>query len=56
MDKTVYCVLHFLRLLAVWWPCTQSARDNHPLLACNYAKYSPTLTLSSPADLAMNLS
>jgi len=29
---------HFLRLLTVWWPGTQSERDNH-LLACNFAKY-----------------
>ena len=27
-------VLHFLRLLEVWWPGTQSARGDH-LLACN---------------------
>ena len=23
------CLVHFLRLLAVWWPGAQSARDNH---------------------------
>jgi len=33
------CVVHFLRLLAMWWPGTQSARDNH-LADCNFAKYS----------------
>ena len=27
-------------LTAVWWPDTQSARDNH-LLTCNFAKCSP---------------
>jgi len=32
--------MHFLRLLAVWWPGTQSARNNY-LLACKFAKYSP---------------
>ena len=42
MGKKVECVVHFLRLLAVWWPDTQSARDNY-LLACNFAKYSPIL-------------
>ena len=25
----VNCVVHFLRLLAVWWPGAQSAWDNH---------------------------
>ena len=30
--------MHFLRLLAVWWPDAQSTRDDH-LLACNFAKY-----------------
>jgi len=30
------------RLLALWWPGAQSARDNH-VLACNFAKYSPIL-------------
>ena len=38
--KKTDCVVHFLSLLAVWWPGTYSARDNH-LLACNVAKYSP---------------
>ena len=32
--------MHFLRLLAAWWPGTQTARNNH-LLACNFAKYLP---------------
>jgi len=32
------CLLHFLCLLAVCWPGTQSARDNH-VLACDFAKY-----------------
>jgi len=32
--------VHFLRLLAVFRPSAQSARDNH-VLACNFAKYSP---------------
>jgi len=36
------CLVHFLRLLAVWWPGAQSARDNQ-VLACNFAKYSPIL-------------
>ena len=36
------CVVHFLRLLAVWWPGAQSARDNH-VLAGNFAKYSQIL-------------
>ena len=40
MGKKVDYVVHILRLLAVWWPGTQSARDIH-LLACNFAKYSP---------------
>ena len=34
------CLVHFLPLLAVCWPGSQSARDNHAL-ACNFAKYSP---------------
>jgi len=38
--QNVDCVVHFLRLLAVWWPGTESARDNH-LFACNFAKYLP---------------
>ena len=33
------CLVHFLCLLAVFWPGVQSARDNHAL-ACNFAKYS----------------
>jgi len=33
------CLVDFYRLLAVWWPGAQSARDNH-LIACNFAKYS----------------
>jgi len=36
------CLVHFLRLLAVWWPGAQSALDNY-LLACNFAKYLPNL-------------
>jgi len=36
------CFVHFLRLLAVFWPSAQSARKNH-VLACNFAKYSPIL-------------
>ena len=32
--------MHFLRLLAMCWPCARSARDNH-VLAFNFAKYSP---------------
>ena len=31
--------MHFLRLLAAWWPEARSARDIH-LLACSFAKYS----------------
>jgi len=31
--KVVDCVVLFLRLLALWWPVAQNARDNH-LLAC----------------------
>ena len=34
------CFMHFLHLLTVCWPSTQSAWDNH-ILACNFAKYSP---------------
>ena len=34
------CLVHFLPLLAVFWPDAQSARDNHAV-ACNFAKYSP---------------
>jgi len=40
--QKVNCVVHFLRLLAVWWPRAQSAPNNH-LLACNFAKYSSIL-------------
>jgi len=50
MDK-----LQILRLLAVWWPGVQSARDNH-VLACNFAKYSPILKMFSLTDSAINLS
>jgi len=50
MDK-----LQILRLLAVWWPGVQSARDNH-ILACNFAKYSPILKMFSLTDSAINLS
>ena len=36
--------MHFLRLLVVWWPGPQSARDNHELLVVyNFAKYLPIL-------------
>ena len=34
------CFVHFLRLIAMFWPSTQSERDKH-VLACNFAKYSP---------------
>jgi len=30
--------VHFLRLLAVWWPCVQRVRDSHLILAGNCAK------------------
>jgi len=36
------CLMHYLHLSAVWWPSTQSARDNH-VLACNFANYLPIL-------------
>jgi len=51
----VDCVVHFLRLLAEWWPGAQSARDNH-VLAGNFAKYSQILMLFSLTDSAINLS
>jgi len=38
------CLVDYFRLLAVWWPRTQSAPDNH-LLAFNFAKYSPILKI-----------
>ena len=38
--KNVDSFVHFLRLLAVWWPGAKSAWDNHAI-ACNFAKYSP---------------
>ena len=44
----------FVRLIAVWWSGTQSARDNH-LLACNFAKYSPILFFSSLTDSTINV-
>jgi len=28
-EQKVDCVVHFLRLLAAWWPGTQSAHNNH---------------------------
>jgi len=34
------CLVHFLCLLAVWWPGAQSTWDNY-LLACNFAEYLP---------------
>ena len=34
------CFVHFLLLLAVWCPGSQSAR-NHRVLICNFAKYLP---------------
>jgi len=37
------CLVHFIHLLAVWWPGAQSAWDNSHALACNFAKYSPIL-------------
>jgi len=55
MGKKVNCVVHFLRLSAVWWPGAQRARDNH-FLACNSAKYSLILNFFSLADSAINLS
>ena len=53
--KKVDCVMHFLRLLAAWWPGTQTARNNH-LLACNFAKYLPIFKSFSLADSAVNIS
>jgi len=50
------CLVHFLRLLAVYWPDAQSARDNHAL-ACNFAKYSPLFLvrlLGSSSGLRQN--
>jgi len=47
------CLVHFLRLLAVWWPDAQSAQCNH-VLACNFAKYSP-IVFFSLTDVAINL-
>jgi len=38
------CLVHFLRLLTVWWPGVQSARHNLSL-ACNFSKYSPVLNI-----------
>ena len=43
--------MHFLRLLAVWWPGAQSARDNY-LLACNFTKYSSILSSFFTAKLS----
>jgi len=34
-----HCLMHFLPLLAKWWPGAQSARNNH-VPACNFAKCS----------------
>ena len=34
------CLVHFLRLLGVCWPGSQSAWDND-VQPCNFAKYSP---------------
>ena len=48
------CLMHFLHLLAVWWPDAQNARDNH-VLACNFEKYS-LIKKCSLTDLAINLS
>jgi len=50
----VYCVEHFLRLVAVWWPGTQSARDSHRV-ACNFDKYASIYEKFSLADSAINL-
>ena len=47
------CLVHFLRLLAVCWPSTQSARDNY-VLAGNFAKYS-TIVIFVLTDSAINL-
>jgi len=38
------CLVHFLHLLAVWWPGVQSSRDNH-VLGYNFAKYSSILRI-----------
>jgi len=46
------CLVHFLHLLAVWWPGTQIARNNH-VLACNFAKYS--VIKKSLTGLTINL-
>ena len=48
------CVVHFLRLLAVCWPCAQSLLLNY-VLACDSAKYLPILFFSL-TDLVINLS
>jgi len=45
------CFVHFFRLLAVFWPSTQSSRDSH-VLACNFAKYSPILKIFSNRRLS----
>jgi len=46
--------VHFLRLLAVWWPGAQSEPDNY-VLACNFAKYSPILKQFSLSDSTINI-
>ena len=49
-NNVIDCLVHFLRLLAVCWPGTQSAWDNHAL-ACNFAKYTPILIFFSTHGL-----
>jgi len=47
-------LVHVLRLLELWWPGEQSARDNN-VLSCKFANYLP-INFFSQTDLAINFS
>ena len=40
------CLVHFVRLATTLLKDEKSARDNHHLLACNFAKYSDFLKIT----------
>ena len=48
------CLVHVARLANTLLEDEESAGDNH-VLACNFTKYSPILTIFSLADSAINL-
>jgi len=49
------CLMHFVHMANTLLKDEESAQDNH-VLACNFAKYLPILTIFSLTDSRINLS